>query len=197
MVSFGYQWNDYQSFFGNRNYNFNAGSNATDFDATYTNGRAGAGEVTHGMSHRHKFGTTNHGSLDYKFYGDDLEVTVGGFYSHATNEYDDVERGHFSGVNIRARSLTVSHEGFDVARAPTTTIKDASGADWDFTDLNNYKLRDVRSSRSDSWDEFVGAHVDVTKKFDTFSLRMGLNTREQERDLVRRTDDYDYYRPDG
>ena len=197
VLSFGYQWNDYQSFFGNRNYNFNAGSNATDYGPDFTNGRSGAGEVTHGMSHRHKFGTTNHGSLDYKFYGDDLEVMVGGFYSHATNEYDDTERGHFSGVNIRARSLTVAMSDFDVSKAPTINITDSSGADWDFTDLNNYRLRDVRSTRSDSWDEFVGAHLDVTKKFDNFSLKVGLNSREQERDLVRRTDDYDYYGPDG
>ncbi len=197
VLSFGYQWNDYQSFFGNRNYNINAGSSATDFSATHTNGRTRAGEVTGGMSHRHKFGTTNHGSLEYKFYGDDLELNVGGYYSYATNEYDDTERGAFSGVNTRARSLTVSHNNINGTSAPDMTIKDAAGADFDWTDISNYKIRNVRSSRSDSWDEFTGLHVDATKSFDKFSLKVGLNSREQERDLVRRTDDYDYFGPDG
>lgn len=202
VLSFGYQWNDYDSFFGNRNYNVNAGSNVPtgSFSDTYTQGRSGAGEVTGGMSFRNKFGTTNHANLNWKFYGDDLEVNAGAYYSYATNKYRDIENGHFSGVNTRVRSLTVRHDNINGTDAPDMTIVDSSGAAVDWTDLSNYKLRSVRSQEFDSWDEFTGFNLDVTKRIDLavpFELKAGLNLREQERDIIRRQDDYNYVGPDG
>lgn len=201
VLSFGYQWNDYDSFFGNRNYNINAGSNVTDFSPTYTNGRAGAGEVTGGMSFRNKFGTTNHANLNYKFFGDDVEIAAGAFYSYATNKYRDVQNGHFSGVNTRMRSLTISHQNIDGINPPDMTIRNNAGADVDWTDLANYRLRSVRAQEFDSWDEFTGGNVDLTKTFSglgvPFELKAGVNVRQQQRDIIRRQDDYDYLGPDG
>ena len=201
VVSFGYQWNDYNSFFGNRNYNINAGSNATDFSATHTNGRSGAGEVTGGMSHRNKFGTTNHASLNFKHYGRDWDINAGMYYSYASNKYRDIDNGYFSGVNTRVRSLTVSHNNINSPYLPDITIRNSSGADVDWTDLDNYKLRSVRSQQFDSWDEFTGFNLDLTRRFDgwavPFALKFGANLREQQRDIIRRQDDYNYVGPDG
>src|SRR5690606_25854577 len=142
-----------------------------------TDGRAGAGEVTGGMSFRNKFGTTNHGSLTYKFYGDGLEVNAGGYASYATNKYRDIDNGHFSGVNVRVRSLTVSHNNIDGINPPDTTIVNGAGDNVDWTDLSNYRLRSVRSQQFDSWDFFTGGNVDVTKSFEgmanPFELKFG------------------------
>lgn len=197
VLSFGYQWNDYRSFFGNRNYNFGAGSNATDFSADYTNGVAGRGEISHGMSHRHKYGTTNHGNLEYKFYRDDLEVTAGGYYSYASNHYDDISEGAFSGVTIRARNLDIDFANINSPLAPTLVVKDAGGNAFDWRDLDNYQIDEVRSNERDSWDEFKGAHVDVTKQLDNWSLKFGAAMRNQERDILRRNNDYEYVGADG
>ncbi len=203
VLSFGYQWNDYDSFFGNRNYNINAGSNvpAGSYDGTFTQGRSKAGEVTGGMSFREKFGTTNHANLNFKYYGDNLEVNAGGYYSYATNKYRDADNGHFSGVNTRVRNLTIRHDNINSINPPDMTIVDGSGNPVDWTQLSNYNLRSVRSQQQDSWDEFIGGNIDVTKSFDglarPFELKFGVNMRQQERDIIRRQDDYNYLGPDG
>ncbi|MCF3649220.1 TonB-dependent receptor [Synoicihabitans lomoniglobus] len=199
VLSFGYQWNDYRSFFGNRNYNFGAGSNLTDFSPNHTNGIPGRGEISHGMSHRHKFGTTNHLNLDYKFYRDDLEIKAGAYYSHATNEYDDITEGHFSGVTIRAKNLDIDFGNVGVApdQAPTMAVYDANGNAFDWQNLDNYYIDEVRSNPRDSWDEFVGGNLDVTKSFDRFKLQVGVATRNQERDILRRNNDYEFVGADG
>ena len=201
VLSLGYQWNDYDSFFGNRNMNLNAGTNVTDFSADHTNGRAGAGEVTGGSSFRNKFGTTNHVNLDFKYFGPSLRVETGVFYSYASNKYRDIDNGYFSGVNTRLRNVTVAYQGIEAFKPTAYTVKNTAGADVDWTRLSNFNLRSVRSQQFDSWDEFTGGHIDVTKTLDALALpvevKVGLNSRAQERDIIRRQDDYDYLGPDG
>ena len=201
VLSFGYQWNDYDSFFGNRNLNINAGSNATDFSGDHTNGRSGAGEVTGGSSFRNKFGTTNHASLDFKYFGPDLRLEAGGFYSYASNKYRDIDNGYFSGVNTRRRSLTVSYDDIQDYQPGAISVRNSAGQEIDWTQQSTFNLRSVRSQQFDSWDEFTGGHVDVTKTFTGMAvpleLKAGLASRVQERDLIRRQDDYDYLGPDG
>ncbi len=200
VLSFGYQWNDYDSFFGNRNLNVNAGSNATDFSGTYTNGRSGAGEVTGGSSFRNKFGATNHANLDFKYFGPELKVEAGIFYSYASNKYRDVDNGYFSGVNTRLRNVTVSHSDIEEFKPGSISVV-RSGAEVDWTQQSAFNLRSVRSQQFDSWDEFAGGHVDLTKTLDALAipleLKAGLSSRTQERDIIRRQDDYDYLGPDG
>lgn len=199
VVSFGYQWNDYRSFFGNRNWNFAVGDRPAEYSPDHVISRTGQGEINHGMSHRHKYGTTNHGSLDYKFYRDTLEFNAGGYYSHATNHYDDVSEGAFSGVTIRTRPrITLEMAGFNGTDKPDTIIaRDSAGNAIDWSDLNNYRIDEVRSNENDSWDEFIGLHLDVTKKFDKFAVKVGVDSRDQQRDLIRRNDDYEFLGADG
>src|SRR5690606_1795581 len=80
-------------------------------------------------------------------------------------------------------------------------IVNGAGDNVDWTDLSNYRLRSVRSQQFDSWDFFTGGNVDVTKSFEgmanPFELKFGVNVRQQERDIIRRQDDYNYLGPDG
>ena len=201
VLGFGYQFNDYDSFFGNRNRNVNAGTNATDFGADFTNGRARAGEVTGGGSFRNKFGSTHHAKLDFKHFGRDLKWDTGVYYSYASNKYRDIDNGYFSGVGTRVRNVTVAFDGIDPFRPRNIAVADTNGAPLDWTRLAPFSLRNTRSQQWDSWDEFTGAHVNLERTFGGLAvpvtIKGGLNVRSQERDIIRRQDDWDYLGPDG
>ncbi len=203
VLSVGYQWNDYDSFFGNRNYTWNAGSSIPDsqFDSTYTLGRTGSGEITGATSFRNKFGSTHHISADFKHFGETFTVMAGGYYSYATNEYNDIDNGHFSNVGTRQRKLTIRFDGITDIGPTTITATDADGNDVTTPMLSNLNLRSARSQQYDSWDEFTGAHLKLRKSIESLSfpleLEAGIQMREQTRDLIRRQDDYNYVGADG
>lgn len=203
VVSFGYQWNDYDSFFGNRNYTWNVGSSvrAPNYDGKFTQGRTGAGEITGATSFRNKFGSTNHLNLDFKHYAEDLTIRGGVFYSYATNKYRDISRGHFSNVGTRLRSLTIRFDDIQDFAPGRITATNSAGTNLTQPKLANFNLRSARTQEYDSWDEFKGGRVSVKKDLTNLSfplsLEAGLEQRTQERDLIRRQDDYTYVGPDG
>jgi iron complex outermembrane recepter protein len=202
VLSFGYQWNDYDSFFGNRNYTWNVGSSVRqpDYDGTFTQGRTRAGEITGATSFRNKFGSTNHLNLDFKHYSDDLTVLAGVFYSYATNKYRDISNGHFSNVGTRLRNLTIRFDGIQAFNPGKITALDTNGVDHTTPLLADFNLRSARSQEYDSWDEFKGGQASVKKSLNLSvpaNIQVGVSQRSQQRDIIRRQDDYNYVGPDG
>jgi TonB-dependent receptor len=202
VLSFGYQWNDYDSFFGNRNYVWDVGSSLKhpNYDDTFTQGAAKKGNVTGATSFRHKFGTTNNLNLDFKRYTDDLTILAGGYFSYATNKYRDTGDGHFSNVGTRQKNLTVRFDDIQEFKPGKITALTATGEDVTVPVLSNLNLLSGRSQQYDSWDQFSGFHASVKKALNfsvPANLQVGVDYRAQVRDIIRRQDDYNYVGPDG
>lgn len=192
------QSNYYLSQFGNRNYNFNVGTNnvptpSTGVPLTYTPtsviGATGRGSVTGEMSFRDKYGLTNAGIVTYRYDGDNWDIDASLNYSKSKTWYRDGGRGHFSSVRTSLIGASrVSYEGITEERPSVIRAFDAAGNQLDWTNLGNFNILQGRVNPIDAYDLFSGWDVSAKRDLDTrlpSSIKFGAAMREQIRDIRR------------
>ena len=118
---------------------------------------------------------------------------IGGVHRYKTWDinydlYRSAAKSDFPGNRImRYRASSI---GFSIAKSLDSTerfyptITQTAGPD--LTQLSNFQHNTYTHSPSASWDQYLGASLNVTKKFTTVvpaSLKAGLRTREQDRKL--------------
>ena len=213
VISFAVQNNYYKSYFGNRNLNFDVGTNGAPSTATgtplvwgqdYVTSASGRGGVTQGSSFRDKLGNTLATKLNYTYKSGDWTVNGGAAYSESRSWYRALDRGHFSNVGTVLQNVsTVSAWGMgsgDPSPGIIWYARNAAGAQIDERNLNNYRINTLRDDPLDGSATMLEGKVDVEKQFSLsfpFSLKVGADVRDEERDNRRYQNDYTYLGADG
>jgi TonB-dependent receptor len=212
VISAAIQNNYYKSYFGNRNLNFDMGTNAVPTPATghalewgpdHVVSATGRASVTQGSSFRDKLGNTLATKLNYTLKTGDWTVDAGGAYSKSRSWYRALGRGHFSNVGTTLQGVsTVS--AWNITGDPGDPIiwkaRTAAGQDIDERNLANYRLGTLRDDPLDGLARMVEGKVDVEKQFDLsfpFSLKAGVDIRDETRDNRRYQNDYTFLGADG
>lgn len=205
VLSASWQTNYYLSQFGNRNYNFNVGTNNVptpssgiplSYSATSVTGATGRGTLTGEMSVRDKYGLTNASVIGYKYMGENWQVDAGVNYSKSKTWYRDEGRGHFSSVRTSLNGINrLSYEGITEERPTTIRAYNSTGGELDWTNLGNYNITQGRINPIDASDEFTGFDVSAKRELDTSfrsSIKVGVSVRQQDRDIKRRDSTWTY-----
>ncbi|BET65619.1 hypothetical protein ASA1KI_05370 [Opitutales bacterium ASA1] len=214
VVSAGYQFNYYKSFFGNRNINWDVGTSAAptgggtavlQYGEDFSYSASGRGSVTQGSSFRDKLGATNAFNLGWKFDGRRWDIEARTNFSRSKNWYRDITRGHFDTVLLEMQGENrVLFDEINEDGPKRITVLSANGGELDAHNLSNYRLRNgsdaVRSRPFDSYDEIMGARIDA--RYDLglafpFSIKTGTLFSRNERDIVREENRWRYVGPDG
>lgn len=213
VFSIGGQANYYKSFFGNRNINFAAGTNAAptpatgtalSFGPTFTQGATGRGTVTQGASFRDKLGASTLANATYRYTGRTWEAEAGVSASNSRTWYRDVSRGHFQSIATAmpgAATGTVRFDNLSYPRPGDFVVKDAAGATLDYTNLANYRINTVASTPSDGEATNKSIYGNLKRHFaiadQPFSLKTGVAIRSEDRDNRRYSETRSFVGADG
>ncbi len=207
VISLGFQNNYYHSYFGNRNQNFNMGTNAVPTPATgtplvwgpdFVTSATGRGSVTQGSSFRDKYGNTFAAKLNYTYKSGDWTATAGASYAKSRTWYRALGRGHFSNIGTTLQGVsTVSAWGINGDPSPgiVWTARNAAGTSIDANDLNNYRIGTLRDDPVDGLAEMKEGKVDIERQFGLsfpLSVKVGADVRQETRDNRRYQNDYTF-----
>lgn len=200
----------YKSFFGNRNVNFNMGTNPAPTPATgtplmwgpdFVQSATGRGSVTMGSSHRDKLGNTVAGLAKYTFNTADWTVDAGIHAAKSKTWYRELGRGHFSSVNLNMQGESVVRADNIGFTTLDLTVLDANGAELNPFDLDSYRINTLRDGPVDGRATMVGGFVDVERHFDNLafplSMKVGVASRKEEKNNRRYRNDYTFVGADG
>ncbi len=209
VVSLMVQNNYYAAFFGNRNINFNLGTNPVPTPATgsplswgpdFVNSATGRASVTQSGSFRNKNGDTLAAALTYTRNGRFWDINAGLHGAQSRLWYRDLSDGQFSAFSTSLQGVSqvrvsgIAYPGFD------WVAYRADGSSIDYNNLNNYRVTTTRSQPIDGLATMKGGFVDVKRDFDTvsfpFAIKAGIAGREEVRDNRRYQTDYTYLGPD-
>ncbi len=213
VISLAVQENYYKSYFGNRNLNFDMGTNAVPTPVTgtplvwgdgYVTSATGRGSVTQGSSFRDKYGNTLATKANYTYKQGDWTVNAGAAYSKSRSWYRALGEGHFSNVGTTLQGVsTVSAWGMgsgDPSPGIIWYARNATGTPIDDRNLNNYRLGTLRDDPVDGIATMTEGKLDAEKQFALsfpFSVKAGLDWRQEVRDNRRYQNDYTYLGADG
>ncbi|HUR58576.1 MAG TPA: TonB-dependent receptor, partial [Opitutaceae bacterium] len=211
VVSIRGQVNYYKSFFGNRNINWGAGTNAAptvagaqafSFSPTFTQSAGGRGTVTHGTSFRDKLGATEGINLTHKYNGSLWSSESGLNMSHSRTWYRDMTRGHFAGVSTTMQGvLSVRYDDITYPAPGAITVRDGAGAVVDSHNLANFRINNATSTATDGEAMNKGAYANLKRLFDIagtpVSVKIGAAIRSEDRDNRRNNETYTFVGPDG
>ena len=213
VVSFGYQYNYYKSFFGNRNINWTVGTNASptggtapfEYSRNHSYSASGRGAVTQGYSFRDKLGATNALNASWRYDGARWQFDAGANYSKSKNWYRDIGRGHFDTITIEMQNESrVLMDNIDSDGPGNITVLAANGSALDSHNLSNYNFRNnldaVRSRQYDSSDIFTGGRFNARYELDLaipFAIKSGVSFSREKRDIARPENRWRYVGPDG
>jgi TonB-dependent receptor len=210
VLSLMVQENYYASFFGNRNLNFNIGTNSVPTPATgapltwgpdFVNSATGRASVTQSGSFRNKYGNTFATALTYHLNGRALDIDAGVHTAFSKSWYRDLANGQFSAFSTAMQGVSqvqVSKISFPYFN---WVANSAAGAAIDYNKLDNYRITTTRSQPVDGKAWMTGAFVDAKHDFNglsiPFAVKVGGATREESKDNRRYQTDYTYLGADG
>lgn len=220
VLSVSVQDNYYKAFFGNRNLNFNIGTNATSATATGTpllwgptfvqsptgsitaaTGLGNRASVTQGSSWRDKLGDTKAVNVKYTFNGRLWDVTAGIHGAKSKTWYRELARGHFSNIGTQLRGVSVVRADNINFPAHDWSVRDINGAALNPYVLSNYSLSTAQNSPVDGKAKMKGAFADLERDFDLaknpVSLKFGAAVREEDRDNRRYNEQWTFVGRDG
>ncbi|WP_158277561.1 TonB-dependent receptor [Opitutus sp. ER46] len=211
VLSASVQANYYHSFFGNRNLNWDVGSNNVPSPATgvaltygpdFTAGATGRGSVSQGAAFRDKYGRLTALALTYRYTDNGWEVNSNANISVSKSWYRDLERGHFSGLNTTLVGVSrVNYDGISPERPAKLTALNASGVELSPYDLGNYRVTTLRTQPLDAKDQFKNFQLAAKRELGALkfpaSIKLGYDVRRQDRDIRRYQSDITYVGPDG
>jgi len=209
-LSVAVQNNYYKTFFGNRNINFNMGTNAVPTPATgtpllwgptFVQSATGRGAVTQGSSFRDKLGNTAAANVRYIWNSGDWNVNAGANAVVSKTWYRALARGHFANIGTQMQGVSVVRaESIDFPSL-TWVARDATGATLDPYSLSNYRVNTLSNDPVDGKATVNSLYADAERHFDQFtipiSVKVGFNIREEGRDNRRYSETYTFLGADG
>lgn len=205
-LSASYQVNHYESNFGNRNLNWDVGTNPAStttggqsltWTPTSTSGATGRGSVRHNTSFRDKYGQLSMASINYRYTGKAWGFEAGLNYSNSHSWYRDTANGHFTETRTTLLNTSrVSYTGIGGERPASLVAYDASGNFIDYTQLGNYRLDTVRTQPVDGKDEYKGAFANLKYTLNVgatpITFKTGFAYRQQDREIYKQDANYTY-----
>jgi iron complex outermembrane recepter protein len=210
VLSVALQNNYYKTFFGNRNLNFNVGTNAASTPAggnpllwgpDFVTSAKGRASVTQGSSFRDKLGNTFAAKINHDYRSGDWHVSSGLSYAKSRTWYRALGRGHFANVGTTLQGVqTVSAFGINGDAPMVWVARNAAGVEIDQYNLANYRLGNLSDDPIDGFATMLQGRVDVERQLNTtipLSVKVGANTWEETRDNRRRNNSYTFVGADG
>jgi len=209
-LSVAVQNNYYKTFFGNRNINFNMGTNAVPTPATgtplqwgptFVQSATGRATVTQGSSFRDKLGNTAAANLRYNWNNGDWNVNAGANAVVSKTWYRALARGHFANIGTQMQGVSVVRaENIDFPSL-TWVARDAAGATLDPYSLSSYRINTLTNDPLEGKASVNSVYADAERHFDQFtiplSVKVGFNIREEGRDNRRYSETYTFLGADG
>lgn len=211
VVSFRGQYSSFDNYFYIANYTFDTALVDT-FGPDFTNGAANKGNFYTSTGWRHKVGSTWQTNLSYKHTGEFWKIEAGGFYSHATNRYRDIDDGFFNMVTSGVTTATINFKGITPDRPGTIeVIKNGVSIDpfnlsnqliiTTPTSINNSGYQgQANSNQSLANDTMRGANANFRHDFRfrvPLALKFGVDFRQNIRDIRVWAPVWRYNGPDG
>lgn len=210
LIAVSVQDNYYKSFFGNRNLNFNVGTNATPTPATgtplqwgqtFVQSATGRASVTQGSSWRHKMGDTKLVNLRYSLKGNFWETDSGIYAVKSKTWYRELADGHFSNIGTTLPGVSIVRADNIDFPSHDWVVRDAGGNTINPYLLENYRLNTAQNSPVDGKAKMKGAYLNTGRNFDigsrTLNLKVGVDVREEDKDNRRYQEQWTYVGPDG
>jgi TonB-dependent receptor len=210
VLSVGVQDNYYDAFFGNRNLNFNMGTNQVPTPATgtplqwgqtFVQSATGRASVTQGSSFRAKLGETKALNLKYTFKGNLWDFDTGLHGAKSKTWYRELARGHFSNVGTQLQGVSIVRAENISFPNLTWTARDAAGNPIDAYNLANYRLNTLQNSPVDGKAVMKGGFANVKRAFEIATaplhLKAGVAVREELRDNRRYQEQWNFLGADG
>lgn len=219
-ISLTLQDNYYKSYFGNRNLNFNVGTNAASavtggtplqWGQTFvqsatgtvsaTTGLGNRATVTQGSSFRDKLGNTAAANLHYTYNGAIWNAEAGLNGAESRTWYRELARDHFS--NVGTQLLNVAMVRADNIDFPhlTWVARDPAGNEINPRILSNYRLNTAQNSPVDGKATMQGAFANLDREFNIRDFPLGVKvggaTRREDRDNRRYQEQWNYVGQDG
>jgi len=211
VISLGLQNNYYKTFFGNRNLNFNMGTTATatgtggavnvlNWGPNYVQAGSGRGSVTQGSSFRDKLGNTSAANLLWKWEQGDWTIDAGASAVVSKTWYRALARGHFANVGTTLQGVRNLRADNIPLPGMTFTATDAANAVIDPFNLANYRIGNASNDPIDAKANMKSARLNAERFFNgaiPFSVKVGVDRREETRDMRRYSESYTHVGADG
>ncbi len=189
MISFGFQYAYFDAEFNNRSLGFGISRVLPGhFDTRTTNGDAGQGSISVNTGARQKAGTTYMPTLIWRHNGPVWRMDAGASYSHSSNHYRDVDKGHFNSATTQRTGVTIAFSEIFYLRPGVIKVTDGTtGAPVDPYLLDSYVLNAANSDFYESSDVQRGARVNLGRDFSIrglpVAIKMGAEMRQSIRDI--------------
>lgn len=210
-ISVAVQDNYYKTFFGNRNLNFNMGTQGNpnspstgtglQWGPDFVQSAQGRATVTRGSSFRDKLGNTSALNLRYNWNSGPWNLDAGANAVVSKTWYRALARGHFANVGMTLQGVNVVRA--DQIQFPSMTFvaRNAAGATLDPYSLANYRLTTLTNDPLDGKANMKSAYADLTRHFDEWQVpigvKVGVAVREEGRDNRRINESYTFVGADG
>jgi TonB-dependent receptor len=172
-----------------------------DFGVTFTRGAAGAGDITMAHNERQRFNRTYMPTAVWRHEGPVWKADAGFGISQQSDYNRDIDQGYFRAVTVRRTNVTVSFDDNFYLRPRIITVRDGTtGAPVDPYALSNYALISATSQIDATHDLQRTAYGSLRRDFFTaapFTVKVGYNIRQAQRDIRGATLTYNYVGADG
>ncbi len=209
-LSVAVQDNYYKAFFGNRNLNFNMGTqgNSTPSGGTsiqwgpdFVQSAQGRGTVTQGGSFRDKLGNTAAFNIRYNWNSGPWNLDAGANAVVSKTWYRALARDHFSNVGTSLNNVNVVRAEQISFPSLVWTARTSTGTPIDPYTLDNFRLRTATNDPVDGKANMKSAYADLQRHFDEWSIpvgvKVGVAVREEGRDNRRINESYTFVGADG
>ena len=143
-----------------------------------------------------KVGTTWMPTLIWRHDGPVWKSEVGAGYSHSTNIFSDIDKGFFATALASRTGVTVAFDDIFYLRPRSITVTDLNGAPVNPALLDNYSLTTATSNQRPSSDLKRSAYANLRRDFVVrdvpITLKVGLDVREQVRELRRSNPNFSF-----
>ncbi len=202
QLSFSYQLYDTNLLSMNRTISYNITAVAPgDFTPTATRGAAGQGNLQLVKNSFRRLNRIHTPSLVWRYNGPVWKAEAGVGFSRATGTFRDIDHGYFRSSTARRTGVTISFADIFYLRPNTITVTDATGqAPVDPYNINNYVVTAATARPITALDRHNGANASLTREFFgrlPFSIKTGVDFRENEREVRAATIPYTFIGADG
>jgi iron complex outermembrane recepter protein len=202
QFSFSYQLYDTNLLSMNRTISYNITAVAPDdFTPTSTRGAAGQGNLQLVKNSFRRLNRIHTPSLVWRHNGPVWKAEAGVGFSRGTGTFRDTDHGYFRSSTARRTGVTISFDDIFYLRPNTISVTDATGQmPVDPYNINNYVVTAATARPVTGLDRQKGANASVAREFFgrlPFSIKGGVDFRENERELRAATIPYAFVGADG
>lgn len=172
----------------------------TSYSPTFTEGAAGAGNVTHAMNTYDKIAPSYTVLLKYRHAGPVWTIESGASISESWSRVEAEREGVIKGLNLSASNVTVRFDGIQEGIPRGISTQSATGGALDWRDLASYQITTATmGTPQENRNGAAGARVSAARDIRVLvpmRLKVGADWRREARDVNNPTATYTFVGPD-